>query len=311
MIRNRYIAVSIAIVLLVAGALSVTVAATGGSVSSSGPNSANPGDQVTVSLELTNSGDEDSSHYLEVDKPASWDIVSRDDDGADWSSARQTWSWDVIRAGQSKNPSITLTIPEDAESGTYEVRGTAGDRGGDKDSTLQEIIVESQQTSTPTPTSTPTSTDEGGSDSTPTESSDSTDGDGGSGGAGTGSGGSGGSDGSSGAAAGDGDTSGDGSTSTDTGSGGDASGAAETTASPTGTSGTGDDGGSGDAESDGTAGGDEATETDDGAPAGGDDRLVAGLREMAGSDSLLMLLVLTAVIGAALLAIYGIRTVQA
>ena len=300
MIRNRYIAVSIAIVLLVAGALSVTVAATGGSVSSSGPNSANPGDQVTVSLELTNTGDEDSSHYLEVDKPASWDIVSRDDDGADWSSARQTWSWDVIRAGQSKNPSITLTIPEDAESGTYEVRGTAGDRGGDKDSTLQEITVESQQTSTPTPTSTPTSIDEGGSDSTPTESSDSTDGDGGSGGAGTGSGGSGGSDGSS----------GDGSTSTDTGSGGDASGAAETTVSPTGTSGTGDDGGSGDAESDGTAGGNEAAETDDGAPAGGD-RLVAGLREIAGSDSLLMLLMLAAVIGAALLAIYGIRTVQA
>jgi hypothetical protein len=158
MTRKRRSGIWVISALLLAALLSVSVAASDASVTASAPDSAAPGDVVEVSFEITNSGDENGSHYLNVEKPEGWEIVSRDDDGAVWSSPRQSWNWDNIEPGASRNPAIRLQIPDDEESGTYEVTGIAGDAGGDEDSTTKTITVESESTSTPTPSSTPTPT---------------------------------------------------------------------------------------------------------------------------------------------------------
>ena len=158
MTRKRRSGIWVVSALLLAALLSVSVAASDASVTASAPDSAAPGDVVEVSFEITNSGDENGSHYLDVEKPEGWETVSRDDDGADWSSALQSWNWDNIEPGASRNPAIRLQIPDDEESGTYEVTGVAGDAGGDEDSTTKTITVESESTSTPTPSPTPTET---------------------------------------------------------------------------------------------------------------------------------------------------------
>lgn len=159
MIEKRTSAFAMLLVLaLVGSAISGAVVASGGSAAVNGPDSAAPGEEVTIFFEITNTGDEDSSHYLEAGKPSGWDVTNREDDGADWSSARQTWSWDVIAAGNSKTPAYTLRIPEDEEPGTYTVSATAGDAGGDRDTATTEITVESESTATPTPTESPTPT---------------------------------------------------------------------------------------------------------------------------------------------------------
>ena len=165
MTRKRRSGIWVVSALLLAALLSVSVAASDASVTASAPDSAAPGDVVEVSFEITNSGDENGSHYLDVEKPEGWETVSRDDDGADWSSALQSWNWDNIESGASRNPAIRLQIPDDEESGTYEVTGTAGDAGGDKDNTTETITVESESTPTDDdPTPTPTEDDD---DSTP------------------------------------------------------------------------------------------------------------------------------------------------
>ena len=157
MTQKRRSGICVVSALLLAALLSVSVAASDASVTASAPDSAAPGDVVEVSFEITNSGDENGSHYLNVEKPEGWEIVSRDDDGADW-SPRQSWNWGNIEPGASRNPAIRLQIPDDEESGTYEVTGIAGDAGGDEDSTTETITVESESTSTPTPSPTPTET---------------------------------------------------------------------------------------------------------------------------------------------------------
>ena len=158
MTQNRRSGICVVSALLLAALLSVSVAASDASVTASAPDSAAPGDVVEVSFEITNSGDENGSHYLNVEKPEGWEIVSRDDDDAVWSSPRQSWHWDNIEPGASRNPAIRLQIPDDEESGTYEVTGIAGDAGGDEGSTTETITVESESTSTPTPSLTPTGT---------------------------------------------------------------------------------------------------------------------------------------------------------
>ena len=158
MTQKRRSGICVVSALLLAALLSVSVAASDASVTASAPDSAAPGDVVEVSFEITNSGDENGSHYLNVEKPEGWEIVSRDDDGAVWSSSQQSWHWDNIEPGASRNPAIRLQIPDDEESGTYEVTGIAGDAGGDEDSTTETITVESESTSTPTPSPTPTGT---------------------------------------------------------------------------------------------------------------------------------------------------------
>ena len=158
MTQKRRSGICVVFALLLAALLSVSVAASDASVTASAPDSAAPGDVVEVSFEITNSGDENGSHYLGVEKPEEWEIVSRDDDGAEWSSPRQSWNWNNIEPGASRNPTIRLQIPDDEESGTYEVTGIAGDAGGDEDSTTETITVESESTSTPTPSPTPAET---------------------------------------------------------------------------------------------------------------------------------------------------------
>ena len=158
MTQKRRSGICVVSALLLAALLSVSVAASDASVTASTPDSAAPGDVVEVSFEITNSGDESGSHYLNVEKPEGWEIVSRDNDSAVWSSPRQSWNWDNIEPGASRNPAIRLQIPDDEESGTYEVTGIAGDAGGDEDSTTETITVESESTSTPTPSPTPTPT---------------------------------------------------------------------------------------------------------------------------------------------------------
>ena len=178
MTQKRRSGICVVSALLLAALLSVSVAASDASVTASAPDSAAPGDVVEVSFEITNSGDENGSHYLDVEKPEGWETVSRDDDGADWSPALQSWNWDNIEPGASRNPAIRLQIPDDEESGTYEVTGIAGDASGDEDSTTETITVESESTSTPTPSPTPTGTP--APTSTPTPSPTPTEGNGGS-----------------------------------------------------------------------------------------------------------------------------------
>lgn len=120
--------------------VSAPVAADSGTVSSSGPNSASPGDIVKVSFEVTNTGDSPSAYILDLSLPDGYTVSEHTDDSGQWKSGESKWLWQTIEPGasQSKSPTLELKIPEGA-SGSDEITADLKTASGIQQSTTVKI----------------------------------------------------------------------------------------------------------------------------------------------------------------------------
>ena len=153
------IAIALVVVMLITVPASVVAQST--SVDASGPSSPKePGDEVTIQFELTNTGDENGSGALEHTVPDGWEVVSTQDDGGQYSDDQNGWLWsrtdgEEIDPGESREPSVTFEIPSDEESGNYDITGTGQVGNSTTDSDTATVTVQDQTEETPTP-ATPT-----------------------------------------------------------------------------------------------------------------------------------------------------------
>lgn len=94
------------------------VAAESGTVSVNAPDSASPGDEVTVSFKVTNTGEEPSSYILDLSLPEGYTITDRVDNDGQWKSGESKWLWQTIETGNSDTKVVEIDVetPEDASS---------------------------------------------------------------------------------------------------------------------------------------------------------------------------------------------------
>ena len=114
----RLVVVGLCLALLVGAA-----AAAPATVSIDAPSTVESGETVTVSLTLTNTGDSEDFYLLNVSAPDSWSVVDHSDDGGEWQDADSQWIYLSVDAGTSVQPSVTLQVPNNADtSATVDVR---------------------------------------------------------------------------------------------------------------------------------------------------------------------------------------------
>jgi len=132
----------------VTGTAARTVTLSSGALASSGPDTAAPGETVTVSFTATNRKSSADARILNLSAPEGWTIVDRADDGGSWKASEQKWLFQTVDAGDSRTPAVTMRIPDDA-SGTGTVGAELRDDSGVTGSTTQSITIsDSQLTST-------------------------------------------------------------------------------------------------------------------------------------------------------------------
>jgi PGF-CTERM protein len=90
---------------------------------------AEAGGTTTVTITFSNSGDEGTGGIVDVTEvPDGWEVTNRSDDGGNWNADESKWLFQRVEAGGSAEPTVTLSIPEDASGeNEIEVRGTDGD----------------------------------------------------------------------------------------------------------------------------------------------------------------------------------------
>jgi len=118
-----------------------TVAAEPATVNASGPSSAEPGETVTVSVTLTNSGQNDSGYIADVSVPNDWTVTSYTDDSGFWNGDDRSWLWQTISPGDSVTPAVTVGIPTDETSGSYAIEAVAKSSNGVEATTTHMVTV--------------------------------------------------------------------------------------------------------------------------------------------------------------------------
>lgn len=101
---------------------------------------AQPGETVTVTFTLKNTGDQPRAHIVGVGTPDGFTIKNRSDDGASWNGQKSEWLFQTIQSGDSVSPSLTLKVPEEA-SGEYTVTGETMTLAGTQDEVTATINV--------------------------------------------------------------------------------------------------------------------------------------------------------------------------
>lgn len=134
----------VGLVIVAATALVPTVAAEPATVNASGPSSAAPGETVTVSVTLTNSGQNDSGYIVEISVPDNWTVTSHTNDGGVWNEDDRSWLWQTISPGDLVTPAVTVEIPSDETGGSYTIEAVAKSSDGIEGTTTQTVTVESR-----------------------------------------------------------------------------------------------------------------------------------------------------------------------
>lgn len=120
------------------------VVAAPATASSNGPDTAGPGDTVTISVTLTNTGNNPGGYIANVSVPDGWSVDDQVDDGAIWNDGDRAWLWQSIDSGDSVTPSITMAIPSDESAGSYEIATVVKSTEGIEANTTHTVTVDSQ-----------------------------------------------------------------------------------------------------------------------------------------------------------------------
>ena len=82
------------------------------------------GTNTTVTFDLENTGETNSSYILNLSLPEGWTAVDYNNDGGDRQDGEAKWLWQTITPNETVSPSVTLEVPKNIE-GTYTVSGDA------------------------------------------------------------------------------------------------------------------------------------------------------------------------------------------
>ena len=83
----------------------------------------NPGDTFTVTVTIT-ANQEIEALALDEDIPSGWEVTRVSDDAAAFKESTIEWIWtEKLSAGDSKTVIYNVTVPSDAEEGTYYITG--------------------------------------------------------------------------------------------------------------------------------------------------------------------------------------------
>jgi len=89
----------------------------------------NPGDTFTVTVTIT-ANQEIEALALDEDLPGGWEVTRVSDDAAAFKESTTEWIWTVkLSAGDSKTVIYNVTVPFDAEEGTYYITGNVSAYG--------------------------------------------------------------------------------------------------------------------------------------------------------------------------------------
>lgn len=107
-----------------------------------------PGGGVVVTFEITNTGEVPAALIISVDDQSPYSIESREDDGGIWSAVKQSWLFQTVEPGESRSPSLTLSVPETASGGEHTIAAECLTTGGVQgaDSVTIETITNSPPT---------------------------------------------------------------------------------------------------------------------------------------------------------------------
>ncbi|MDS0260217.1 hypothetical protein NDI56_12505 [Haloarcula sp. S1CR25-12] len=126
---------------VVATVLAVPVMAAPADTSISGPQEVRAGDTVTYTFTVTNTGDEMSGYVLDVTLPDSWTVTDRDDDGDNWREDGTQWVWLSVQPAESKDPSLTVSVPSDASADSEEITASVSDADGVQATTTEQVTI--------------------------------------------------------------------------------------------------------------------------------------------------------------------------
>jgi len=114
--------------LLFVAVLAAPVVAEPADTSIRGTDRVAPGDTVTYTFIMTNSGENASSYVLNASVPEAWEIVDRSDDGS-WKQSETKWLYRSVAPGATKEPALTFSVPDgtDAESASFTLKATDND----------------------------------------------------------------------------------------------------------------------------------------------------------------------------------------
>ena len=117
-VSTKLLVGTVVVAALLTVVFSAPVTAESGTVSVNAPDSASPGDEVTVMFEVTNTGEESSSYILDLSLPEGYTIIDRVDNDGQWNSGESKWLWQTIETGDfdTKFAEVVVEIPEDAKS---------------------------------------------------------------------------------------------------------------------------------------------------------------------------------------------------
>ena len=137
---------AIAIGLLVA--VSGGAAAEPATASATGPDSAAPGETVTISVTISNSGENPGGYVGDVSLPDGWSVSEQTADGAIWNDGDRSWLWQSINAGDSVNPSISVTIPSNETAGSYDIETAVKSNEGIEANATHTIEIQGEAVET-------------------------------------------------------------------------------------------------------------------------------------------------------------------
>jgi len=79
---------------------------------------------------------------LNATLPDGWEIVNRADDGGYWQDSDTKWLFLPLGPGETREPTLTLSVPESATNGTVEIPSRVSDKNGTQDSAAATVTVE-------------------------------------------------------------------------------------------------------------------------------------------------------------------------
>lgn len=126
--RKTALAAGFALVVLLSGMVATAGATSNHLGIEAETSEAEPGGTTTVTITFSNSGDEGTGGIVDLaEMPDGWEVVNHSDDGGIWNADESKWLFQRVEAGGSVEPTVTLSIPEDANGEQeIEVRGTDG-----------------------------------------------------------------------------------------------------------------------------------------------------------------------------------------